>query len=109
MRNILNEHKMLNSDCVDIPVKLEYRVHTLKNWIPKSRKHMFEEVERTISQEEAYREATRCMRCYRIYSVITSSPFPKEQRNHGYQPSSRRTLRARQSNDQRQAGHRRSQ
>jgi formate dehydrogenase beta subunit len=76
MRRILNEHKMLNSDCVDIPVKLEYRVHH-PELDPEVRKYMFEEVERTISQEEAYREARRCMRCYRIYSVITEQPIPE--------------------------------
>jgi formate dehydrogenase beta subunit len=32
---------------------------------------MFEEVEKPISVEEAYHEADRCMRCYRVYSVIT--------------------------------------
>ena len=76
MRRILNEHKMLNSDCVDIPVKLEYRVHH-PELDPEVRRHMFEEVERTISPEEAYREAKRCMRCYRIYSVITEQPIPE--------------------------------
>jgi formate dehydrogenase beta subunit len=76
MRNILNEHKMLNSDCVDIPVKLEYRAHP-EELDPEARKHMFEEVERTISPEEAYHEATRCMRCYRIYSVITQQSIPE--------------------------------
>jgi formate dehydrogenase beta subunit len=76
MRRILNEHKMLNSDCVDIPVKLEYRVHH-PELDPEVRRHMFEEVEHTISPEEAYREAKRCMRCYRIYSVITEHPIPE--------------------------------
>ena len=31
----------------------------------------FEEVEKPISLEEAYHEASRCMRCYRVYSVVT--------------------------------------
>ena len=38
---------------------------------------MFEEVEQTISAEDAYREAKRCMRCYRLYSVITEQPIPE--------------------------------
>ena len=76
MRRILNEHKMLASDCVDIPVKLEYRVHH-PELDPEVRKHMFEEVEHTISQEEAYREARRCMRCYRIYQVVTEHKIPE--------------------------------
>jgi formate dehydrogenase (NADP+) beta subunit len=35
----------------------------------------FEEVEQVISKEEAYREAQRCLRCYRIYSVVTDKPL----------------------------------
>jgi formate dehydrogenase beta subunit len=76
MHRILNEYKMLNSDCVDVPVKVQYRVHH-PELDPEVRKHMFEEVELTISDEEAYREARRCMRCYRIYSVITEYPIPE--------------------------------
>jgi formate dehydrogenase beta subunit len=76
MREILNEHKMLSSDCIDVPVKMEYRVHH-PELDPDVRKYMFEEVEGNISQEEAYREACRCMRCYRIYSVITREPIPE--------------------------------
>jgi formate dehydrogenase beta subunit len=76
MREILNEHKMLSSDCIDVPVKMQYRVHH-PELDPEVRKTMFEEVEGAISQEQAYREARRCMRCYRIYSVITSEPIPE--------------------------------
>jgi formate dehydrogenase beta subunit len=76
MRKILNEHKMLSSDCIDVPVKRQYRVHH-PELDPELRKYMFEEVEGAISQEQAYREARRCMRCYRIYSVITSNPIPE--------------------------------
>ena len=76
MREILNENKMLSSDCIDVPVKMQYRVHH-PEIDPEVRKYMFEEVEGAISQEQAYREARRCMRCYRIYSVITSQPIPE--------------------------------
>jgi formate dehydrogenase beta subunit len=38
---------------------------------------MFEEVEQTIDAEAAYREAKRCMRCFRIYSVITERAIPE--------------------------------
>ena len=27
--------------------------------------------------DEAYAEAQRCMRCYRIYSVVTGHPIPE--------------------------------
>ncbi len=76
MRQILNENKLLASDIVEIPVKSEYRVHH-PELDPEIRKQMFEEVQHTISAEEAYREAKRCLRCYRVYSVITERPIPE--------------------------------
>jgi formate dehydrogenase beta subunit len=76
MRQILTEHKLLAADCVELPVRLEYRVHH-PELDPEVRRTMFEEVETTISDEDAYREARRCMRCYRIYSVITGQPIPE--------------------------------
>ena len=76
MRKLLNDNKMLAADCIEIPVKNEYRVHH-PELSPDVRKHMFEEVEHTITPEEAYAEARRCMRCYRVYSVITEQPIPE--------------------------------
>jgi formate dehydrogenase beta subunit len=76
MRQILRENKLLASDVTEIPVKSEYRVHH-PELDPNIRKQMFEEVERPISTEEAYREAKRCLRCYRVYSVITADPIPE--------------------------------
>ena len=43
---------------------------------PAERAHNFKEVELGMSQEEAWQEARRCMRCYRILSVVTRSPIP---------------------------------
>jgi formate dehydrogenase beta subunit len=76
IREILHHHKLLAADCVDLPVRLEYRVHH-PELDPEVRRTMFEEVETTISDAEAYREARRCLRCYRIYSVITRDPIPE--------------------------------
>jgi formate dehydrogenase (NADP+) beta subunit len=76
MRQILRENKMLASDVTEIPVKSEYRVHH-PELDPNIRKQMFEEVEHSISVEAAYREAKRCMRCYRVYSVVTGQPIPE--------------------------------
>ncbi|MBA2882270.1 formate dehydrogenase beta subunit [Desulfosalsimonas propionicica] len=55
---------------VSIPIKHEYRVK-VRELDPEIRKRIFEEVEEPISVDEAYHEASRCMRCYRVYSVIT--------------------------------------
>ena len=76
MRQILNTHKMLASDSIEYPVRSMHRVHH-PELSPEIRKQMFEEVEKTISSEDAYHEASRCLRCYRIYSVITEQPIPQ--------------------------------
>ena len=60
----------LNPDYVEKPIKHIYRVKA-QELDPEVRKKIFEEVEKPISVEEAYREANRCMRCYRVYSVVT--------------------------------------
>jgi formate dehydrogenase beta subunit len=75
MRALLHTHKLLATDCEELPVKLEYRVHH-PELDAEVRRTMFEEVEGTIGDAEAYREARRCLRCYRIYSVITAQPIP---------------------------------
>ena len=74
MRQILNQNKLIATDAVEVPMKPQYRVHH-PELDPDVRKQMFEEVEQTISAEQAYRESKRCMRCYRTYSVITERPL----------------------------------
>ncbi|CAH2599699.1 NAD(P)-binding protein [Rhodovastum atsumiense] len=76
MRHLLADHHLLAVDSVEFPVKHLYRVHH-PELDPELRRQMFEEVEQTISQADAYREAKRCLRCYRIYSVITDLPIPE--------------------------------
>ncbi|WP_319529784.1 FAD-dependent oxidoreductase [uncultured Cohaesibacter sp.] len=76
MRELLSDNRLLASDVVQTPVRNEYRVHN-PELDPELRKHMFEEVEQTISAKEAYAEAQRCMRCYRVYSVVTQHPIPE--------------------------------
>jgi formate dehydrogenase beta subunit len=76
MRQILNQHQMLAADTIEYPVRHQYRVHH-PELAPEVRRQMFEEVEQTISAADAYREANRCLRCYRIYSVVTEQPIPQ--------------------------------
>jgi len=38
----------------------------------------FKEVDQVISKEMAYEEANRCLRCYRLYSVVTEKNLVKE-------------------------------
>jgi formate dehydrogenase beta subunit len=76
MRQLLNQHHLLAADSIEFPVRAEYRVHH-PELDPEVRAQMFEEVEQTICAADAYREAQRCMRCYRVYSVITKRPIPE--------------------------------
>ena len=76
MRKLINEFMVRSHEWAPAPMKHLYRIRG-QELDPQERRAMFEEVERPISQEEAYREASRCLRCYRIYSVVTESPAPK--------------------------------
>lgn len=44
--------------------------------IPVQDRNNFCEVDLTFSDEQVQREAKRCMRCYRIYAVVTPRPIP---------------------------------
>lgn len=70
MSRLVEAVQPMTSKGVSIPIRHEYRVK-IRELDPEVRKRMFEEVEKPISVEEAYHEAERCMRCYRVYSVIT--------------------------------------
>ncbi len=70
MSQLLRSIRKMNPEYVDRPVKHIYRVK-VQELDPEVRTKIFEEVEKPISVEEAYQEAERCMRCYRVYSVVT--------------------------------------
>jgi formate dehydrogenase beta subunit len=70
MSELISHIRRISTDDVKLPLKNQYRVK-VRELDPEIRKELFEEVEKPISVEEAYGEAERCMRCYRIYSVVT--------------------------------------
>lgn len=76
MRDLIADNRFLATELVEAPVRNAYRVHN-PELDPDLRKRMFNEVEQTISQREAYSEAQRCMRCYRLYSVVTEHAIPE--------------------------------
>lgn len=76
MRKLIADNRFLANDVVETPVRNAYRVHN-PAIDPDLRKHMFGEVEQTISPRAAYAEAQRCMRCYRVYSVVTRHSIPE--------------------------------
>jgi formate dehydrogenase beta subunit len=75
MRRLLNENRMLSGECLEVPVAHQYRID-IPNLSPEERKRTFAEVEKPITAAEAYREANRCLRCYRVYSVVTETAVP---------------------------------
>ncbi len=76
MRQLLNQNQMLAADTIEFPMRPQYRVHH-PELDPELRRQMFEEVEQTIGAADAYRESRRCLRCYRVYSVVTEQPIPE--------------------------------
>ena len=69
-QKLLKGMRKLHAEDVEQPIRHLYRVK-VDELDPATRKRKFEEVEKPISVEAAYREAARCMRCYRVYSVVT--------------------------------------
>lgn len=69
-QKLLKGMRQLQSENLEQPIRHLYRVK-VDELDPETRKRKFEEVEKPISVEAAYREAERCMRCYRVYSVVT--------------------------------------
>lgn len=51
---------------------------------PVERVTHFKEVDPVISKEQAYEEAGRCLRCYRLYSVVTEKQLPREAARAGH-------------------------
>jgi formate dehydrogenase beta subunit len=79
MRKLLNDNKMMAGECFEAPVAHLYRID-IPSLAPEERKTTFAEVEKPISAEDAYREASRCLRCYRVYSVVTEHTVPSGDR-----------------------------
>lgn len=74
MQRLLEANQMASAECLQRP-RLKKERFILPEQEVEQRVHNFAEVEDVITQEEAYREADRCLRCYRLYSVVTESPL----------------------------------
>lgn len=74
MQNFLARNKLLANECLEPPPlkKPPARVPELP---PDERIRSFAEVDGTIAKDVAYEEASRCLRCYRLYSVVTEKPL----------------------------------
>lgn len=74
MGEIIHDCKLLEDGGLPVSVLKRKRVSVPQ--IPPEERHNFREVDLTISTEEAEHEAERCMRCYRMYAVVTPRPIP---------------------------------
>ena len=68
-------NKLLNEE-EQIPLKPKKERVKVRELEPDSRSKSFDEVEKTMTREEAWEEANRCMRCYRVFSLVTEDPIP---------------------------------
>ena len=75
MSELIAAGKLLD-DGKPVPGKERRARAPLRELEPAQRQSNFCEVEQTMSQEEAWAEAARCMRCYRVLSVVTGAPIP---------------------------------
>ena len=77
MQNFLLRNKLLADKCLStLPL------HKAPAVAPESdastRVNSFDEVDQVITKEMAYEEASRCLRCYRLYSVVTEKKLSHE-------------------------------
>ncbi|MBO4334881.1 MAG: FAD-dependent oxidoreductase [Desulfovibrio sp.] len=75
MTELIAQGKLMQKD-EPVAAKIPTERVELKELAPEDRSQNFAEVEQTMTQEEAWSEAARCMRCYRIYSVVTAKHIP---------------------------------
>lgn len=66
----------LLDDAGHIAAKPQQGRVSVREIAPEKRAGNFDEVEQTMTREEAWNEASRCMRCYRVLSVLTRDPIP---------------------------------
>jgi len=74
MQNFLAKNKLFAGECLKTP-PLHQDPVALPELDACERITHFGEVDRVISKEDAYAEANRCLRCYRLYSIVTAKPL----------------------------------
>ena len=77
MQNFLAKNKLFAGECLRAP-PLHQDPIALPELDASERITHFGEVDRVLSKEEAYAEASRCLRCYRLYSIVTAKPLRHE-------------------------------
>lgn len=85
VQNFIAANKLLADKCLDHPPLAKARA-TMPELPADERIRSFAEVDGTIAKNEAYEEASRCLRCYRLYSLVTEKPL-----RHGHAAAARTT------------------
>jgi formate dehydrogenase beta subunit len=70
LQDVLKKNGLLKDGGLEKPVLFRSRVVS-PELEAEARSRNFDEVEHNISKEAAYEETERCMRCYRLYSLVT--------------------------------------
>lgn len=79
MQNFLAKNDFFSGECLKT-TPLHKDPVTLPELDASERIKHFGEVDRVISKEDAYAEADRCLRCYRLYAIVTDQPLRQESR-----------------------------
>lgn len=77
MQKLLARNHLLDGECLDNPVIQRPRIPVPEQGAAE-RITNFREVDGVLAKDDAYEEARRCLRCYRIYSIVTEKSL-----NHG--------------------------
>ena len=80
MGEIIRDCKLLEDVEPVTPVRTAAR-QKVPHISVQDREKNFCEVDLTFTDEQARLEAQRCMRCYRIYAVVTPRPIPGNYNN----------------------------
>ncbi len=75
MTDIIRSANLLTGCKPERPVALRPR-RKLSHLDPETRSSNWEEVEHGFTDEDAWQESQRCLRCYRLFAVSTLSPIP---------------------------------
>lgn len=71
MQKLLARNRLLDGECLNNPVRQRPRA-PVPELDAAERITSFAEVDGVLTKDDAYEEARRCLRCYRIYSIVTA-------------------------------------
>ena len=75
MSRLIKEANLLGTCAPERAVVLQPR-QVMSHLAPQARVQNWDEVEHGFTDQEAWAEAKRCMRCYRLFGVSTLKPIP---------------------------------